>query len=76
MTGKYGPGHHRMSPASLGSATVLGLGGFIFMMLRRERHAAHLTPGGLPKHAAPTWPEAASAIARTVDYLYFYLDRA
>jgi protein SCO1 len=44
MTGKYGPVIANVTRI-LGSATVLALGGLILVLLRRERHAAHLETG-------------------------------
>jgi protein SCO1/2 len=40
MTGKYGMPIKRVTQV-LGTATALGLFGFVFIMLRRERHAHH-----------------------------------
>jgi protein SCO1/2 len=44
MTGKYGPVIANVTRV-LASATVLGLGALIFVLLRRERHGANLETG-------------------------------
>ena len=63
MTGKYGLVITNVI-RTLGSATVLGLGALLFILIRRDRHRTLPRAGGLPKHMQiPLFPEAASAIA-------------
>jgi protein SCO1/2 len=46
MTGKYGAAIQNITRA-LGSATVLALGAFIFVMVRRDRHGRPTDTGRL-----------------------------
>ena len=57
MTGRYGLVIMRAMRIA-GAATVLALGGFIFVMLRRERTHRRPAPGTAPgtRHQAPGTP--------------------